>query len=267
MNENNHILWPTEVSLGDVYYPPGGGFGPRKQPYLQLVFLHSGHMTVWIDKVAHDAGPNMVFLLYPGHEELFRFAEHEVTYHSWLHADIPDLAPELATRLASIPRPLPLTPTMLQLLHSALALQPASLSTTTELLKTLAMQMFWLYIGEGERHVRYGHVLAHSTVEEARLYIHAHLSDPLTLEQIAQEVSISPSYLIRLFQTHLQATPISYLWQARVAHGISLLQKTGLSVQAIAEQCGFQTRHHFSRRVRQELGYGPQEVRNRSWLR
>jgi transcriptional regulator GlxA family with amidase domain len=87
------------------------------------------------------------------------------------------------------------------------------------------------------------------------------------LEQIAQAVSISPSYLIRLFQAQLHTTPMAYLWQLRVTHGISLLQQTGLSVQAIADQCGFQTRHHFSRRVRQELGYGPQEVRRRSWLR
>ncbi|TMD58047.1 MAG: helix-turn-helix transcriptional regulator [Chloroflexi bacterium] len=33
----------------------------------------------------------------------------------------------------------------------------------------------------------------------------------------------------------------------------------------IADQCGFQSRYHFSRRIRQETGSTPQEVRRRFW--
>src|SRR5207237_610785 len=46
-------LWPEEVSVGEVIYPPGGAFGPRLQRNLQLIILHSGQMTVWIDDVPH----------------------------------------------------------------------------------------------------------------------------------------------------------------------------------------------------------------------
>lgn len=267
MSKEHLILWPSDVTVGEVHYPPGSRFGPRNQRYLQLVFLHSGHMTIWVDGVAHYVEANTVFLLHPGHEERFIFAEEEETYHAWIHADVPDLSPEIAARLAAMPRPLPLTPMMLQLLRTALSIQPMRLSTTAELLKALAAQMLWLYIGEGELRIQHGPRSTYATVEQARAYIQAHLHETLTLEEVAQAVSVSPSYLIRLFQAHLLTTPIAYLWQQRVTHGIALLQQTGLPVQVIAEQCGFQTRHHFSRRIRQELGYGPQEVRRRSWNR
>ncbi|EFH88518.1 transcriptional regulator, AraC family [Ktedonobacter racemifer DSM 44963] len=267
MTMEHPLLWPTKANVGTIHYPSGSHFGPRYQPCLQLVFLHTGRMTVWIDNVAHQAEANTVFLLFPGHQERFAFAESEETHHSWLHLDVPELSPELHTRLLALPRPLPLTPLMQQLIHTALTLQPTRLSTTSELLQSLGTQMLWLYVGEGELHMQHKVAPTYATIEQARAYIQDHLHEPLTLEQIAQAVSISPSYLIRLFQAQLHTTPMAYLWQFRVIHGISLLQQTGLSVQAIADQCGFQTRHHFSRRVRQELGYGPQEVRHRSWLR
>ncbi|MBO0781157.1 MAG: AraC family transcriptional regulator, partial [Ktedonobacteraceae bacterium] len=44
-------------------------------------------------------------------------------------------------------------------------------------------------------------------------------------------------------------------------------EQTGLSVGVVAERCGFQSRYHFSRRIRQAVGYTPLEVRQRSWQR
>jgi hypothetical protein len=46
-------FWPEEVSVGGVTYQPGGAFGPRLQRNLQLIILHCGQMTVWIDDVPH----------------------------------------------------------------------------------------------------------------------------------------------------------------------------------------------------------------------
>jgi transcriptional regulator GlxA family with amidase domain len=76
---------------------------------------------------------------------------------------------------------------------------------------------------------------------------------------------VSPFHLVRLFQKHLSLTPIAYLWQQRIAEGIKTLEQTGLPIGTIASQCGFQSRYHFSRRIRQETGSSPQEVRRRFW--
>jgi hypothetical protein len=38
-------ILPNAVSVGEITYPPGGTLGPRLQPNLQLVIVHSGQMT------------------------------------------------------------------------------------------------------------------------------------------------------------------------------------------------------------------------------
>jgi AraC-like DNA-binding protein/quercetin dioxygenase-like cupin family protein len=258
-------LWPKEATAGEIIYPPGSSFGPRIQTYFQLVILYSGHMTVWIDGIAHFAAEKTVSILFPGHEEHFIFAEESETHHSWIHIALPQLPSEICIRLEQLPRPLPLSPAMQQLIHDALAMRNASLPTAGEIVKAQAAQMLWLYIGEAEMLMRKETAPAHPAVEKARQFIQEHLGETLTLDILASAVAVSPSHLVRLFQAQLHTTPIAYLWDRRVARGIELLEQTGLTVKTIAERCGFQTSYHFSRRIRQAVGYGPVEVRRRSW--
>jgi len=50
-----------------------------------------------------------------------------------------------------------------------------------------------------------------------------------------------------------------------VARGFRLPENSGLSMQIIAERCGFKTRTHFSRKVKQIAGCTPREIRSRHW--
>ncbi len=258
-------LWPEDAMVGEAIYPPGGVLGPRLQTNLQLVLIHSGNMTIWIDQVPHYVQSNEVCVLFPDHNERFAFATEFETCHTWLHAFIPHIPSELSARLQALPWPLPISPTMNRLIRDGLALQGTPFPTAPALLKAIAVQMLWRYIGEGEQQKSYETTSTHPAVEQIQYYIHDHLSEPLTLSMLASVVAVSPAHLIRLFQVQLHTTPMAYLWQRRVAKGIDLLEQTGLPVGAIAEQCGFQSRFHFSRRIREIVGYTPLEVRQRSW--
>jgi AraC family transcriptional regulator of arabinose operon len=262
---DDECFWPEKVSVGEVVYPPGGIFGPRQQRNLQLVMVHTGYLTIWIDGMPRTATANTVGVLFPGHEERFVFAEESETWHSWLHVFRPHFPEALLNRLNQLPWPLPLSPAMSDLTHEALALKHSPLPTTSELLKALAVQMIWRYIGEGELQVNGTTAPLDHAVENARHFISVHLTEPLTLDTIAAASAISPAHLIRLFRAQLNTTPMNYLWERRVAMGIELLLQTGLGVGEIATRCGFQTSHHFSRRVRQATGFTPLEVREQSW--
>jgi AraC family transcriptional regulator of arabinose operon len=261
-------LWPESVFFGKVVYPPGGTLGPRIQPTIELVIVHTGEMNVWVDGVLHHAEGSTITILFPGHEERFQFATTCETWHSYLHIALPDLPAEFNARLQRLPRTLPLSSQMADLLESGLHLRNASLSTAGEMLRAIGAQMLWLYVGEGERQDgdKPGGGL-HPAVERARHYIRIHLSESLNLEDIADYAAVSPSHLIRLFQAELGATPMAYVWEQRLQAGIELLEQTGLPVSLIAERCGFQTSDHFSRRVRAKTGYSPLEVRRRAWGR
>ncbi|MBZ0299589.1 MAG: AraC family transcriptional regulator [Anaerolineae bacterium] len=257
-------LWPEHVTVGDVVYPPGGVLGPRIQYSIELVMVHNGEMTVWIDGQCRYAPAGSVSILFPGHEERFAFSTQMDTYHSFVHLWLPDLPDEIERRLLRLPWPLPLSSAMHDLTRSALHLRRSSLSTADGLLRTLGLHMLWRYLGEGERLLA-GEESGHPAVERARQFIQAHLSESLALADIAQAAAISPPHLIRLFRAEFDRTPIAYLWEQRVRQGIELLENTGLPVGLIAEQCGFQTSYHFSRRVRQATDLSPVEVRRRAW--
>lgn len=268
ISDDELVLWPEVVQIGDVLYPPGGTFGPRAQIYLQLVMIHSGEMVVWVDGARRYAPAGTVSVLFPGHEERFAFAQATETWHSYIHILLPGLPNALEARLQRLPWPLPLSQAMNDLIFSGLALRSATFSTSGALLKALAVQMIWRYIGEGEQLLDgAASAPAHPAIERARQFIHTRLGEPLTLETVAQAAAVSPSHLIRLFQSEMQTTPMAYLWEKRVAMGIELLENTGLAVGMIAERCGFQTSYHFSRRVRQMTGLSPLDVRRRAWQR
>jgi AraC-like DNA-binding protein len=264
----DNTLWPAAVWVGDVVYPPGSTLGPRIQPTIELVMLHSGEMSVWIDDVRHDAPVNTVSILFPGHVERFVFAEHTETRHSFMHIDVPNLSKAIEARLRRLPWILPLSPQMNDLIQEGLTLRHSTLPTAGEMLKALGTLMLWRYLGEAERE-RNGDTLglSHVAVSRAQQYIQMHLNEVLTLDMIAGAAAVSPTHLIRLFHAQLHTTPIAYLWEQRIALGVELLENTGLSVGMIAERCGFQTSYHFSRRVRHATGLAPLDVRRRAWQR
>ena len=260
-------FWSEPVIVGEVVYPPGGSFGPRRQTSLQLVLMHYGHVTVWIDGEKHFAPAHTIFLLFPDHEERFAFAEETQTWHTWLNVPASSVDEACLQRLRQLSWSLPLSPALHQLMREALAAQHTALPTAHQLLMALGLQMLWRYLGEGELQATHAARRAYPAVEMAQQFMLTHLAEALTLETLAQATAVSPAHLIRLFQAQLQTTPMAYLWQLRVKRGLELLEQTGMSVGAIAYQCGFQSRFHFSRRIHEATGYAPLAIRQRSWQR
>jgi transcriptional regulator GlxA family with amidase domain len=146
--------------------------------------------------------------------------------------------------------------------REAVVVSRTSLSTTGPLPAALAAAALWRYAGEAES----GAGGAGSAVDRARGFLHAHLADPhVDLEQVALVVHVSPAHLVRRFRAELDITPMAYLWQRRVATGIDLLTNTGLAVGDIAARSGFKSVYHFSRRITEDTGAPPTQVRRERW--
>jgi AraC-like DNA-binding protein len=247
------MMWPESVVAGEVTYPPGGTLGPRRQRDVQLVVVHSGSMTVWVDGAERHAGPHTVSLLLPGHAERFAFDRALATRHSWMQAHV--TAP--SGELRDLPFSLPLSPAMADLERLLLggAIEP--------LLLALGASMLWRYIAEARAAV----APVSAPVENALRYIADNLARPLSLREVAHAAGVTPAHLSRLFRTHVGTTPMAYVWSRRVDAGVELLTGTGLPVGVVAERCGFQTSFHFARRVRRATGATPTEIRRRAWAR
>ena len=81
------------------------------------------------------------------------------------------------------------------------------------------------------------------------------------IAEIAKQYGVSPSHFIRSFKAAYGVTPNEYRQNYRVSKAISLLNMTNLSVQDIAEQCGFEDPLYFSRIFKKRIGVSPSVYR------
>ncbi|MCV6590950.1 MAG: AraC family transcriptional regulator [Marinobacterium sp.] len=95
-------------------------------------------------------------------------------------------------------------------------------------------------------------------------FIDTHLARPLTLAQVAAVVHLSPRQLSTLFRQALNCTPAQYQQQQRMRLAQRLLTQTQLSVQQIAERCGYNSLAAFSDRVKRDTGRSPRHWRTGS---
>lgn len=92
-------------------------------------------------------------------------------------------------------------------------------------------------------------------------YIDAHLDEPLDNQRLAALVHASESHFIRSFRRLVGSTPARHVQERRVQRAAELLARTTLSIDEIAERCGFANRYHFSRVFAQRMAAPPGRYR------
>lgn len=101
-------------------------------------------------------------------------------------------------------------------------------------------------------------------VEEALNFIESRYCDPISIQEIADHLSINRSYLHRLFKSVTGTSIQNYLLDYRVRQACILLKTTDLSVRSIAHTTGYADPLYFSRIFRQKMGCSPSEYRRGS---
>lgn len=92
-------------------------------------------------------------------------------------------------------------------------------------------------------------------------YIHSHFESEMELQQLAALCSVSISHFIRSFKKYVGCTPHEYLLLYRLRQSKRLLRATDLTIEQIAEACGFNSASHFARAFRQNAEMSPTQFR------
>lgn len=102
----------------------------------------------------------------------------------------------------------------------------------------------------------------HPKLSQALLLMEANIEEPLTTDEIAQQVCVSRRQLERIFKQFLNRVPSQYYLELRLNRARQLLQQTSTSIIQIGLSCGFSSGPHFSSAYRNFFGVTPRDDRN-----
>jgi len=95
--------------------------------------------------------------------------------------------------------------------------------------------------------------------ERIMSWIEKHYGEPFRLEELADELHMSKSYLSRLFRQETGSSITGYLTARRIQQACHLLQSTNKSVEVIGEQVGLTNASYFINLFKRIMGVSPHQ--------
>jgi AraC-like DNA-binding protein len=96
-----------------------------------------------------------------------------------------------------------------------------------------------------------------STIELAKQYIEANLSEDLSLEAVGTKVFLSPKYLSKLFKEEMGVTYTDYVTSRRMEQAKVLIENNNMTIDRVASSVGYGTTAYFIKRFKEMYGCTP----------
>ena len=137
-----------------------------------------------------------------------------------------------------------------------------SRSTLMELLRNSERHFIQL-VKESQKTRKNPSGMHHLKVTRCKKYISLHLHERLTLEAIAEEIEINPTYLSELFVRCENITLSDYIIHQKIQLSRSLLTYTDTPLIEIAAFLGFSSQSHFGTHFKRICGITPGKFRQK----
>ena len=139
------------------------------------------------------------------------------------------------------------------------------------MMKAYLMQMILLVIREQCEPVEpskgraFESVSKKYVVEQIISYFEEHYSEKISLDQIAENMYLSPFYISKIFKSETGATPIRHLIDIRLENAMELLENGWQgSIQEVAAKVGYDDAYHFSKLFKKRYGISPSQARKKA---
>lgn len=96
-----------------------------------------------------------------------------------------------------------------------------------------------------------------TVVDDVLTYMHNHIDQKISVDELARVVSLSPSYLSQTFKQVMGTSIMKYLNQYRLEQSKHYIKTTDLSLTQIADILGFGSLHYYSRQFKNAYDISP----------
>lgn len=100
-----------------------------------------------------------------------------------------------------------------------------------------------------------------SLVKKAVAFLSENYDKDISLQEIANTISLSPHYFSRLFKSITGLNFVDYLTEIRIAQAKQLLRQTSMMISEVSEKVGYRDASYFSRVFVKTVGTSPREYR------
>lgn len=90
------------------------------------------------------------------------------------------------------------------------------------------------------------------------------ISNKINIEDIAEELRVSPAFLTKKFKQEVGITPHTFLLHKRIHKAQTLLSDTDMEIASIAVDCGFSHQSHLTRNFSKLTGFSPLKFRQQA---
>lgn len=103
--------------------------------------------------------------------------------------------------------------------------------------------------------------ISNYAIKRAISYIRMNYRENIMLEDLANQLDITPEYLSTLFNREIGVNFSTFLKDFRISHAKRLLKGTDKKIYEIAEEVGYQDSKYFNRVFKEKVGISPREYR------
>ena len=97
-------------------------------------------------------------------------------------------------------------------------------------------------------------------------YIYSHIKERITIEDLADELGVSASYLSRLFKKETGESVSAYIRKQKIEMAKNMLRYSDYSMIEIANRLAFSSQSHFIQQFREVVGMTPKKYRDEYYM-
>ena len=241
INKNHQAINP--VLFGYENCEKCHAYGPATRLYWLFHFVVSGKGTFKIGDCEYELSGGMMFVIPPFVETFYQADGEDPWEYIWV--GFTGEPPITLSDTYHIPQAL----RIFEQMKASQAMQFGK----TEFILSKIWELFAILLEESGTRI--------DPVERALSLIHAEYMTALTVQQIANRLSLDRTYFSNLFHMRMGVSPKQYLMNYRMEQAKFLLEY-GYSVTVTAFSVGYQDLYTFSKMFKQYFGNAPTYYRN-----